>query len=953
MKTFLYSVAEDIFHKLQTSGEDLTQTAIIFPNKRAGLFFNEYIAKLADGRPLWSPNYMTISELFSSLSNRKTGDSILLVCELYQEYIKIIKNEETLDHFYGWGEILLSDFDDVDKNLVNASALFHNLDDLKDIESSISFLSKEQQDIVRSFFNHFKAEEETPVKQQFQSFWNVLPELYVRFNERLKAEGIAYEGALYREAVNLLDTNKLPYDHYAFVGFNVLNAVEHKLLTKIKESGKAWFYWDYDVYYLNDKNQEAGWFLSQDLKEFPNELPSELFHNLEKPQTITYVSAPTGNAQARYLPQWLSENLTSPEKETAVVLCDESLLQPVLHSIPDNVQEVNVTMGFPLTNTPVYSLLTALLTLQDEGYDENEDRFHYEEVANVLKHPYMQLLTNQAEDLLNELTKKNRFLPLRSELSRNEILSTIFSRPSNSILEKINYISNILKKIAITFHNEGEKSNRMEKQLYRESLFNAYTTLERFYKLTEDNTLQITNTKTLTRLLIRVLSGISIPFHGEPAKGLQIMGVLETRNLDFKHLIMLSVNEGNLPKSTNDNSLIPYNLRTAYGLTTIRHQVSVYAYYFYRLLQRTENVTLLYCDGNNGGLNKSEMSRFMLQYELESGKKIQRLSLSPSIKPTGEESISVNKTREMLQELAQTHNDERHYFSPTALNMYLTCPLKFYFTYIGQMKEEDEVSSIVDPRYFGNIFHRAAELIYSEAKGKTVTRSMLENIENSKIYEKYADQAFNESFFKLKVGEKATYNGEQLIKRDILLQYLRLLIARDKEQTPFKIIGLEENVAYTIEIISPQNESYTLTIGGKIDRRDKLTIRDNERTRIVDYKTGGSPQTFKSIDQLFIPSPKRPDKIFQTFLYAYLAYKKLGVRQLTPALFFVHKSFKERYEPELQLNKEPVLVDEHIGEFETGLSKLLAEIFNLEKPFSQTEDTATCSYCPFINLCRR
>lgn len=953
MKTFLYSVAEDIFKKMQMSGEDLTQTAIIFPNKRAGLFFNEYVARLADGLPLWSPNYMTISELFSSLSNRKTGDSILLVCELYQEYIKIVKGEETLDHFYGWGEILLSDFDDIDKNLVNASALFHNLDDLKDIENTISYLSEEQQKIIRTFFNHFKSEQETPVKQQFRSFWNVLPELYARFNERLKAEGIAYEGALYREAVDSLDINNLPYKHYAFVGFNVLNAVEHKLLTKIKEAEKAWFYWDYDIYYLEDKNQEAGWFLSQDLKEFPNELPPELFHNLERQKNITYVSAPTSNAQARYLPQWLSENLTSPEKETAVVLCDESLLQPVLHSIPDNVREINVTMGFPLTNTPVYSLLTALLTLQDEGYNEQEDCFHYEEVANVLKHPYIQLLSNTAESLLEELTHKNRFRPLRSELSPNEILGIIFSRPANSILERISYLTNMLKKVAIAFGNEEKESKSMENQLYRESLFNAFTTLERFYKLTEDNVLQITSTKTFTRLLVRVLAGISVPFHGEPAKGLQIMGVLETRNLDFKHLIMLSVNEGNLPKNTNDNSLIPYNLRTAYGLTTIRHQVSVYAYYFYRLLQRAETITLIYSEGKNGGLTKGEMSRFMLQYELESGMKIQKQSLSPAIQPTGERSIFVSKTREMLRGLAQTHNDGQHYLSPTALNMYLACPLKFYFTYIGGMREEEEVSSIVDPRYFGNIFHRAAEWIYSEAKGKTVTRSMLENIEKSKIYEQYADRAFNEDFFQLKAGEKPTYNGEQLIKRDILLQYLRQLIACDKELTPFKIIGLEENVAYTMEISTPQNEMYTLTIGGKIDRRDKRTIKDEERTRIIDYKTGGSPQTIKSIEQLFIPSPQRPDKIFQTFLYAYLAYKTLGVRQLTPALFFVHKSFQQNYEPELQMNKEPIIVDEYIKDFEAGLSQLLTEIFDLEKPFSQTEDTTTCSYCPFIHLCRR
>lgn len=953
MKTFLYSVAEDIFNKLQVSGEDLTSTAIIFPNKRAGLFFNEYIARLAKGKPLWSPNYMTISELFSTLSPRKKSDNILLVCELYQEYIKLAKNDETLDHFYGWGEMILKDFDDVDKNMVDASALFHNLDDLKDIENTIDYLSDEQKESIRIFFNHFQAKNDTLLQQHFRTFWNILPDLYINFNNRLQQEGTAYEGALYREAVTSLNTDDLPYKHYAFVGFNVLNAVEHALLKKIKDSGKGWFYWDYDTYYLADNNQEAGWFISQDLKEFPNELPVGLFRNLEKSKDITYVSAPTGNAQARYLPQWLSENMTTPEKETAVVLCDETLLQPVLHSIPDNVEEINVTMGFPLTNTPVYSLLTGLMSLQDTGYDIQEDRFHYDQVANVLKHPYLQLLSNSAESLLEELTCKNRFFPLRTELSCDETLAQIFGKPSESILGRINYLSDILRQIARTFQTNSRKGERMETQLYKESLFNAYTTLERFHKLAEDKILQITSPKTLIRLLTRVLSSISIPFHGEPAKGLQIMGVLETRNLDFKHLIMLSVNEGNLPKGINENSLIPYNLRVAYGLTTIRHQVSVYAYYFYRLLQRAEKVTLIYNEGNSGGLGKGEMSRFMLQYKLESGKHIREISLSPSIRPTEPETITVDKTPELLLELASAHNDIKHYLSPTALNCYLSCPLKFYFTYVGNFRDEDEVSSIIDPRYFGNIFHRAAELLYTDMREKTVTASMLEDVVKSKLYERYVSQAFNENFFQLGKDEKATYNGEQLIKRDLILQYMLQLIACDK-RNPFKIIGLEKNVVHTVNFTTAQNVNYQITIGGKIDRLDKLIIDGEERTRIVDYKTGGSPQQFRTVEQLFnTNSPTRPDKIFQTFLYAYIVYKEMNIRSLTPALFFVHKSFQSDYQPELQINKKAVLFDTYVENFEVELRHLLEKIFNLNEPFVQTEDTTCCSYCSFRYLCRR
>lgn len=954
MKTFLYTVAEDLLQKMEETGEDLSQTVIVFPNKRAGLFFNEYVARQAEGKPLWSPNYMTISDLFASLSPRKTGDTILLVCELYQEYIRLTRSEETLDHFYGWGEMILKDFDDVDKNLVNASDLFHNLDDLKGIEAMMDYMSDEQKEAVRHFFAHFKDQSETLLKKQFRSFWNSLADLYKVFNNRLKKEGIAYEGALYREVAENVDVDALPCRHYAFVGFNVLNAVEQTLLEKIRNAGKAWFYWDYDVYYLKDRNQEAGWFIEQDLKKFPNELPESLFHNLTEEKDITYVSAPTGNAQSRYLPQWLSENLTSPEKETAIVLCDENFLQPVLHSIPDNVQEINVTMGFPLTNTPVYSLLTVLLALQEKGYDPKEDRFHYEQVANVLKHPYIQMLTDNAEERLKDLTRNNRFLPLRTELSTDNILAEIFQVPAATNIERINYLSELLKTVAMTFNSSSRKEQRMEQQLYRESLFKAYTTLERFHKLLEDNVLQITTTKTLSRLLTKVLAGISIPFHGEPAKGLQIMGVLETRNLDFRHLIMLSVNEGNLPKGINENSLIPYNLRVAYGLTTIRHQVSVYAYYFYRLLQRAEKVTLVYNEGNTG-LGKNEMSRFMLQYKLESGNPVHELSLSPAIRPTAREEITVPKTPEMLMRLAESHNDKYHYLSPTALNCYLTCPLKFYFTYIGGMRDEDEVSSVVDPRYFGNIFHRAAELLYTPAIGKIVTASMLENVEKSKIYEQYVNQAFNENFFHSGAGAKATYNGEQLIKRDILLQYMRQLIICDK-QHPFTILGLEENVSRQVTIHIPHKKTISVTIGGKIDRRDTLDLKNGqpEYTRIVDYKTGGSPQTFRNVEQLFIPSPQRPDKILQTFIYAFLALEECHGDNLIPALFFVHKSSREKeYRPEIQLNKQPVIYNEYHQEFKENLQALLSEIFDPGRPFEQAEDNSSCGYCPFVHLCRR
>ncbi len=965
MKTFLQYVAEDLLRKVEEESISLTKIALVFPNKRAGLFFNEHLAKLAEGHPVWTPDYLTISDFFSSLSKRKSADSIQLVCELYRDYIELSKNEETLDKFYGWGEMILNDFDDIDKNLVDARKIYCNLDDLKEIEDSMEYLSEEQRDIIRQFFHNFK-ERKTKVKENFQSFWSLLPQLYQRFNKRLAKENIGYEGAIYKEGLQHLSPSELPYAHYAFVGFNVLNKAEHTLFQKINECGKAWFYWDYDTYYLHNTEQEAGWFIKQDLKDFPNELPDNLFHNIDKEKEITYVSAPTENAQARFLPQWIDENLTAEdEKQTAIVLCDESLLQPVLHSIPDKVKEVNVTMGFPLADTPVFSLLNVLTTLQNDGYDEQEDRFHYKEIARVLTHPYIQLLSPRTQDVLDKLVKDNRFFPLRSELTAcgDPVLEQVFAVPSPQLDKRIAYLSEILQKVASTYKTEEHK-DLMAGQLYRESLFNAYTTLERFHRLLEQGILAIKSPQTLTRLLTRVLSGISIPFHGEPAKGLQIMGVLETRNLDFRRVIMLSVNEGKLPKGVGENSLIPYNLRMAYGMTTIRHQVSVYAYYFYRLLQRAEKATLMYNKGN-AGTTVGEMSRFMLQYKMESGRKIKELSLNPAISPVISRPVEIEKTKEMLLELAGKYKEKERFLSPTALNTYLNCPLKFYFTFVAGFRETDEISSVIDPRYFGNIFHKAAENLYRPYMNNLISKDLMKRIASPRNLKQLVEEAFRTEFFHLPQGTIPAYNGEQYIKKELVEQYLKQLVQYDLRHAPFTILGLEETCAKPISVSSlDENEIREVYIGGLIDRRD-LTLVENEGecVRIVDYKTGGKPSEIKDMDSLFMPSPQRAEKEFQTFLYAWLAHDKAQGRKHVPALFFVHKSYNPDFQPELVISqkaegkrgteKKLVFYEDYAAEFEDRLRGLLNEIFNPAVPFTQTEDQKRCGYCAFAGICKR
>lgn len=407
MQTFLQLVAHDLYHKI---GNDLSRTAIVFPNKRASLFFNEYLAAEAD-RPIWSPSYVSISELFGQLSPLKLGDPIRLVCELYNIFVQETHSDETLDDFYFWGELLISDFDDVDKNLVDADRLFTNLQDLKNLMDDYSFLDHEQEEAIRQFFQNFSIEKRTLLKERFISLWDKLNDIYHHYRDSLTQLGIAYEGMMYRNVLEQLtaDFNAgiplLPrYDRYVFVGFNVLNKVEKAFFSLLQEAGKALFYWDYDIFYtrLTHEQQppythEAGEFILQNLKIFPNQLPESVFDTLRSNKKIQYISSPTENAQARFIPQWgQSIDTTKNLKENAIVLCNEALLLPVLHSLPADIKDVNVTMGFPLAQTPVYNFINALVELQTSGYRTDTGRYTYEAVLNVLKHPYTRQLSPSA-----------------------------------------------------------------------------------------------------------------------------------------------------------------------------------------------------------------------------------------------------------------------------------------------------------------------------------------------------------------------------------------------------------------------------------------------------------------------------------------------------------------------------------------------------------------------------
>ena len=994
MKTFLKYVARDILEKY---GNNLSDIAIVFPNKRAALFLNESLARLTD-HPIWSPSYITISDLFRKHSTLKVGDPIKLVCDLHKTFVACTGIDETLDHFYGWGQLLITDFDDIDKNMAEAEKLFANLSDIHELDD-ISYLTEEQKMLIRKFFSNFNDDHNSELKKRFLQLWSHFLDIYQQFNQRLEEQGLAYEGALYRKVVN--DENiKFQHKKYLFVGFNMMQVVEQKLCERLMKEGKAHFYWDYDDYYMQN-NHEAGHYIREYLKYFPNELNDmpphdlrEIYHNFDNDKDITYISASTENIQARYVNQWLKEKKRYKcGKKVAIVLADEGLLQSVIHSLPTNEDikslpdysendqlSYNITLGYPLQQTPFYSLLQHLINLQGIGHPKHSNNYRLHYVLMALRHPYTRYISQNYSKLLSALDEQKQFYPTRQFLSMDgdEGLSLLFKDLGETATENeynlrlIQYLLEILKTI-------GVNSKEQDDPLFQESLFRTYTLLNRLQELIQTGDLAV-DCITLERLMQQLIQSTSIPFHGEPAEGIQVMGVLETRNLDFEHILVLSCNEGKLPKGVNDASFIPYSLRKAYGLTTVDNKVAIYAYYFHSLLQRSRDITLCYNNATEDG-QSGEMSRFMLQLLVESHHDIKRSSLvagQSTIRPTYDPIEKKLHTFIKLKNLKM--------LTPTFLNTYLRCEKQFYYKYVEGLIEPDEIDEDeVDNKVFGNIFHRAAELFYqglasnnaltTDNKGKlkltrpiVITKEQLEQaLKDESLVYRLVDQAFREELFKVSAaGYHPKYNGLQLINKEVIARYIRQLITIDMRQAPFTILGLELVVKTGIEVETSIGK-LSLTIGGFIDRLDAVAANGNangknlaERIRVIDYKTGRISTTHpRALDEVFNPSMlnKHTDYYLQSMLYSIIVKhnKDLNPAQepVSPGLLFIQNAGAEDYDPTLKMGKELISsIDVYEEEFMKQLKVLIANIFDKEQPFRPTDDKHRCEYCPYAALCK-
>ena len=961
-KTFLEYVAEDIIGKY---GTDLSRIAVVFPNKRAALFLNEHLARIA-GQPVWSPAYITISDLFRQHTDLKPADPIKLICDIHKSFTKCTGIDETLDHFYGWGQLLLADFDDIDKNMADADSIFCNIKDIHELDD-ISYLDDEQKEMLKRFFANFSDDIESELKKRFLSLWSHFGDIYHDYNRRLTEQGIGYEGAIYRKVASE-ETLHLKYDKYLFVGFNLIQKVERVLFSRLMKEGKAKFYWDFDEYYMPTARAQQSASVPNNtasfaayLTDFPNELDNtdrDIYANMRRPKRIRFISSPTENAQARFASNWLLENERyKAGRKTAVVMCDESILLPIMHSLPPEADKVNITSGFPLAMTPVASLVMLLFDLYTLGLRKKGTAFNPHYLKKLMAHPYARHLQ---EVHLKEMHLKGVHLSQVHQPNSTSAQPTTQHSTFNTQHSILHHIATLVKQVGIATKQEGDA-------LTQESVFRMFTILNRLAALADSGDLLVDNT-TLRRLVSQLVGAASIPFHGEPVVGVQIMGVLETRNIDFDNVLLLSCNEGNMPKGVNDSSFIPYSIRKAHGLTTIDNKVAIYSYYFHRLLQRAGDITIAYNNSTDNG-HTGEMSRFMLQLLVESGQKIDHYSLTAKNQPTPLMPKAIEKDETALSKL-----EEMSRLSPSAINTYIRCKLAFYYQYIAHIKEPDSDPETIDNRMFGNIFHRAAYLIYKDITDHSpvIEKAHIQAyLSNRKLLASVVDRAFEEE-------ECKTNNGLQIINREVIIEYITKLLKIDQQLCPFSILAMEEEakvytqLSFTIPsggalkggalVSSAPTKQYTLTIGGIIDRLDVVTDKQTgkRRIRVVDYQTGNQPSSaIKSIEEVFDPkniASKHSNYFLQAILYSLIVSRSkewnAANDAVSPALLFIKQAPANDYDPTLCIDKHPISdVTVYEEEVLTKLKETVADMYSPDAAFTPTDDRKKCELCPYRMLC--
>ncbi len=979
MKPFLYQVASLFYSEY---GAEVSRLAFVFPNRRTGLFFQKYLSEVSE-KPLFSPTILTINDLFVQLSGKQTADRISMLFKLYDIYLRHSGSSETFDEFLYWGEMLLNDFDDIDKYMADARMLFTNVTDLREIENDFSFLSPEQIAAIRTFWSSFYPKGDTPNQEQFLAVWQILYALYTDLREALAAEGKGYEGMIFREVVEQMEKNEccdLPYAKVVFVGLNALSVAEERFLSELQKRKIADFYWDYASPKVTDPDNKASYFVERNLRRFPSQLVVEsgelkvesinsdakqlsTFNSQLSTPKIEVIGIPSGIGQAKQVHSILSELCKEDEMSaeealrTAVILPDEHLLIPVLNAIPEQIRRINVTMGYPLAGTPVASLMEYILALQKNiRYVDRRPVFYFRDVLPILNHRYISATSPEVvSSLVKDISENNKIYISYDDLDKTPLLSILFT-PVTAVETFSDYLINVLQELnkavesgelKVENVNSDAKPLSTINDIEQEFIFHYFTTVNRMKEVMREANVEM-KIDTYFRLLKRVTDTITIPFHGEPLSGLQIMGVLETRALDFDRLIILSMNEGIFPLKKAANSFIPYNLRRGFGLPTYEHQDSVWAYHFYRLIYRASHVSLLY-DTRSNGLQTGEVSRFVHQLHYHYEEPIQNKVVVYNVSSSKTPALQVAKTDEVMNRLAAFRKGGARAISASAVNTYLDCPLKFYFSVVEGIREEEEVSETIESNVFGSILHKVMEELYQPFCGKMVTADLLKAIrKDTPMLTGAVARAFAEIFFKTDIVRPLT--GQNFLIGEMIRKYVEKVLERDGKLTPFRYIESEKKM----NRLFPLADKSEIQLKGFIDRVDE--VRD--AVRIIDYKSGSGTAQFTSVEALFDKEDTdRSKAVMQVFMYAWMYEGASFGKTIQPGIYYMRTLFSSSFDPGIyrridRFKTEQVLdFANYHTDFENGLRNCLDEIFGTETPFVQTPNGKACAYCSFKDIC--
>ena len=974
MKAFLKEVAEDLSARL---GKDLHHAAIVFNNKRPVSYLQHHLADTI-GKPFWSPSFYTIQEFFALSTNLQIADGFTQFFTLLKQYNALLKEENAKeinpDVFYPIARIILSDFAQIDNDLVNADQLFEELEDIAVIEKNFQYLTPEQQAFLEQFWTSFSIGKQKNHQQQFIKMWRRMPRLYRGFHDTLEQNGQTTMAAVYRKlAIGKAEKPDFIADFdqgkLVFAGFNALSNAEAVIFKRWNEEGKALFYFDTDTYYMDDDTQEAGLFLRKNIQRLG--LPNAL--GLSKPlikagnKEINVYKTQGQTAQAKILQHELESDYPMLEAQDnagkiALILADESLLLPVLQTIPTHYTNdehitlplnLNVTMGYPLLASSIFGLADIWLTVQAQLAKGKKDTVYYREVEAFLSHPLIGISQEIRHMLQQEILTKQIVevgLPL---LKQAGTLAELFFSKAKTGAVAITSLQEVFKKVL-----EQQLAEKIVKQTEVDLFIATIKELNRLHD-TLATFASLLPLPFVLSLVQKAVQGIAVPLTGEPLQGVQVMGLLESRSLDFDHVYILGVNEGVLPQISVSPSFIPDSIRRAYGLPVIENQDAISAYMFYRLLQRSRKISLVY-NGQADENTTGEPSRFLRQLEFESGYTFKYFNQSQSVTTEHPVNMVVKKEGDILARLNAYLDQEppapdQHVplrLSATAITTYMNCPVQFFFKYIAKIEEPDELSENLEANNIGSMLHYVLECFYAElkAEGSYITAERI--TAHRKNLGRLAERAFAKVMYNNE-NQVVEHNGMQHVVLAIVSEYANVILDHDVKEAPFSILGLEakDEIKFKIGV---QDTTHELTLHGIIDRID---TKDGI-TRVVDYKTGRDELQFSSLEEIFnISSDKQNKALVQTLFYTYVYEQSRHITGLEPNLYLIRKMRTEGtlFQLSEPRKKKIQLQAEHLEglkqDFNVLLKAKLEEMFNPEIPFIHTPIMDNCKYCPYVSLC--